>query len=178
MKRLFLSFVVVLCTYAAKAQYVGATDWDSEESFRRDEQYIINDILWLEENPFAAKENNTKAISDYVIKWLAETPYVSVRLDEKFTGGIVQNKKYKYSDKIRVTYLFGKSLYVIEHQGEPDEAAASLRGLEGVVKVYKEILTIDQKAKHRELEFYKELYDSGQLKDYVAAQLKEAGSDF
>lgn len=177
MKKLVLSLVVLMGISTAFAQHVGNTDWDSEEGFRRDEQHIINDILWLEENPFATKENNTKAISDYVIRWLAETPYVSVKLDEIFTGGIVNNKRYKYSDKIRVTYLFGKSLYVIENQEKPDETAASLRGLEGVVKVYKEIVNVDPNAKNRKLEYYKYLFDSNQLRDYVAAQLKEVGSD-
>lgn len=177
MKRLVLSLVVLMGVSTAFAQHVGNTDWDSEESFRQDEQYIINDILWLEENPFATKDNNTKVISDYVIRWITETPYVSVKFDEIFTGGIVNNKKYKYSDKIRVTYLFGKSLYVIEHQGEPNETAASLRGLEGVVKVYREIISVDPNAKHKELEYYKELFDSHQLRDYVAAHLKKMGSD-
>jgi hypothetical protein len=177
MKRFLLVAAIILYASAAHAQYVGTTEWNSEESFKRDEQYIINDIIWLEENPFATKENNTKAISDYVIRWLAETPYISVKLDEIFTGNIVHDKKYKYSDKVRVTYLFGKSLYALQHQAEPDEAAACLRGLEGVVKVYKEIIRVDQKGKHRDLEFFETLYDSGQLKDYVATQLKEGGSD-
>ena len=45
-----------------------------------------------------------------------------------------------------------------------------------MVKVYREILKIDSDAKNRNLELYKNLYESEQLKEYVASQLKNVGS--
>jgi len=176
MKSTGISILLIIFTGFAHAQYLGAMDWESEQDYRDAEQSVVINILWLEENPFATEANDTKAISNYILKWISETPYISVTLDQVFTAEIVNSKRYKYSDKFQVTYLFGKSLYVIEHQDDPDEVEASVRGLTGMVKIYKEILKVDSDAKNRNMELYKNLCESNRLKEYVASQLKNVGT--
>jgi len=176
MKSTGISILLLIFAGFTHAQHLGPMDWESEQDYRDAEQSVLINILWLEENPFATDENDTKTISNYILKWISETPYISVTLDQVFTAGIVNSKKYKYSDKFQVTYLFGKSLYVIENPDDPNEVEASVRGLAGMVKVYREILKIDSDAKNRNLELYKNLYESERLKEYVASQLKNVGS--
>ncbi len=165
---LFILFFVESLT----AQKIGETNWVIENDFRQDEQIIANNIIWLEENPFATDSNDTKAITSYVLNWVTRTPYISVTSEEVFTSGIVNNKKYKYAEKFKVTYLFGKSIYTIQNQDEPKEVDACMRGLAGMIKVYEEILKQDPKATNRDLNYYRDLYYSNRLKGYVEEQLK------
>ena len=149
--------------------------WETESDFREAEPNVIENIVWLEEHPLATESNDTKAISEYVIQWLSETPYVTVRLDEVFTSTIINDRRYKYADKFRVTYLFGKSLYVMTNPGGDEEALACKRGVEGMVKVYEELLKFDSEAQHDELDKYLRLLGNDQLESYVRDQLEESG---
>jgi len=167
-------FLFIVGITISFGQSIGRTDWISEEDFREDESIIVDNILWLEENPFATEANDTKAISEYVLQWLTEAPHLSVRLDEVFTDGIVK-KKYKYGDKMLVTYLFGKSVYTIENQEESSEVNASVRGLVGMLKVYQELLKVDLKAYNKTLDFYSDMHDKGNLDDYVRNLLESRG---
>ena len=81
-----------MLAYSSIAQFLGETGWTTEEEFRSVEERIVENILWLEENPFATDANDTKAISQYVLDWLTETPYISVTLDQIFTDKISNNK--------------------------------------------------------------------------------------
>ncbi|NNF23124.1 MAG: hypothetical protein HKN67_14385 [Saprospiraceae bacterium] len=168
---IFLLFTWV----GGSAQFLGETGWDSEEEFRSVEDKIIENIIWLEENPFATESNDTKAITQYVLDWLTETPYVSVTLDEVFTDGVTNNKKYKYADKLVITYLFGKSVYVIQNPEDNSQVNASTRGVIGMVKVYEELIKSDLKAYSRTMETYQNLYQNGNLEEYVRIKLEELG---
>jgi len=154
---------------------LGESGWVTEEEFRGVEEEILENILWLEENPFATESNDTKAISQYVLDWLTETPYISVTLDQVFTDGITSNKKYKYNDKLLITYLFGKSAYLIQNPQDKSEVNASTRGVIGMVKVYDELIKSDLKAYNRTMETYQDLYTKGNLEEYVQARLAELG---
>jgi len=167
--------VLFLITITCDAQYLGSTDWQSEEDFRADEKKIIDNVLWLEENPFATESNDTKAITEYVLEWLEQTPYISVTLDRIFTERITRSKKYKYGDKFLITYLFGKSLYVIQNPEDKSEINSAVRGVEGMIKVYIELLKADSKAFNRRLEFYKGLYERGGLEEYVRDEFEQRG---
>lgn len=175
MSRVVVTILLLFFSLSGFSQHLGSTDWVTEEDFRVDEAIIVENILWLEENPFATESNDTKAISQYVLDWLTETPYVYVTLDEIFTERIINNKRYKYGDKFLVTYLFGKSAYIIQNPGDKSEVNASTRGVVGMVKVYDELLKVDLKAYNRTLELYRGLYEDGVLEDYVREQLESRG---
>ena len=118
--------------------------------------------------------NDTKAITEYILNWLTNVPYLEVTFDEVFLEGLT-NKKYKFGEKFRVTYLFGKSYYVINHPDPEDaaksEASASARGIEGMVKVYQELLKIDPSVRHRTLEKYSRLLRQEKLENYTSSLL-------
>ena len=175
LNKLIITIVLLTFKTALFAQYLGHTDWSSEDDFRAVEDKIVENIIWLEENPFATDANDTKAISQYVLDWLTETPYLSVTLDQVFTERIDTNKKYKYEDKLLISYLFGKSVYVIQNPEDNSEINASTRGIVGMVKVYNELLKADLKAYNRTMEFYRDLYEQGILEDHVREKLQELG---
>lgn len=175
MVKIILTISSIFLISGVSAQNLGESGWVTEEEFRGVEEEILENILWLEENPFATESNDTKAISQYVLDWLTETPYISVTLDQVFTDGIASNKKYKYNDKLLITYLFGKSAYVIQNPQDKSEVNASTRGVIGMVKVYEELIKSDLKAYNRTMETYQNLYTEGNLEEYVQARLAELG---
>lgn len=169
-----LLFILLSCRLFGQ-EYV--TDWQSESDFHQAEAKVKETILWLEENPLATVSNDTKAMTEYVLTWLANVPYLEVTYDEIFLEGLTDSKRYKFGEKFRITYLFGKSCYVINHQQEMDEAAASARGIAGMVKVYAELKKVDPSVKHRVLEKYLRLEKTGKTLNYVNIQLNKMAKE-
>ena len=167
--------LLIVCITASYGQNIGDTNWKTEQDFRNAEKDVAGSIIWLEQNPFASESNDTKAITSYVLNWITNAPHVFVNNDNLFTLGIVNNKKYKYAEKFRVTYLLGKTIYAINHQEQPDEVEATIRGLEGMINVYEEIIKVDQAVIHRDLENYRQLHHSNRLEEYVRRQMKNSG---
>ena len=173
MKGIVYVLLVVLCfSQIVSAQTITADqNWQSEEDFKGAERNVIENILWLEENPMSTTTNDTKAITEYVLTWLTNNPYMSVTYDEIFLEGLTNSKKYKFGEKFRVTYLFGKSFYVLSLPNQLDESKACARGIEGMVKVYQELKKVDPSVKHRALEKYSRMYKSGKVMEYTKVQL-------
>ena len=169
---LLLFIITYVYAFNLQAQEITEQNWQTEEDFRLVENNIKQSIIWLEENPIATVSNDTKAITEYVLNWLANSPYVSVTYDEVFLEGLT-NKKYKFGDKFRVTYLFGKSYYVITQPEDSigKEVGASARGIEGMVKVYQELIKVDPSVRHRVLDKYSRLVRQEKLENYIETQL-------
>ncbi len=165
-----------LATSSIFAQTIGNTSWDTIEEFKAEEHTIVRNIIWLENNPIATEQNDTKALSENIISWLSNTPYISVILDGVFLENLMNNKRFKYAEKFKVTYLFGKSLFIIEHQDDLDEVKASARGIEGMVTVYNELKTLDPSLNSSILEKYSRLASKGKLEKYVSNRLSESSS--
>ena len=159
------------------AQEITEQNWQTEEDFKAAENNVKQNIIWLEDNPMATVSNDTKAITEYVLNWLTNVPYLSVTFDEVFLEGLA-TKKYKFSEKFRVTYLFGKSYYVITHPEDTlSEAGASSRGIEGMVKVYLELKKIDPSVKHKILEKYSRLVRQEKVYTYAESQLSISNTE-
>lgn len=172
---LYLAFfsLVALNSFA---QQVGNSSWETIEEFKAEEPNIVRNIVWLENNPIATEQNDTKALSENIINWLSNTPYISVILDGVFLERIMDNKKFKYAEKFKVTYLFGKSLYIIEHQDDFDEPKASVRGIEGMIMVYEELKQLDPSLNNSVLEKYARLRKKEKLENYVSDRLAQSSS--
>lgn len=175
MKKLMIVLLMTCFFSQSNAQFIGNTDWETDQEFRDVEEKISNNILWLEQNPFASETNNTKAITSFVLDWVSNVPYILVNNDNLFTESILNSKKYKYAEKFRITYLFGKTYYTIQNQDDPNESEATIRGLIGMINVYEEVLKVDKSVQHRDLENYRQLYYSEQLSSYVKTRLKVSG---
>ncbi len=172
--RVYVIFIsLIISSLNLFAQTTIDANWESESDFRKDEPKVIENIVWLEANPIASATNNTKDITAYVVNWLSNCPYVTVLYDEVFLEGLANNKKYKFSEKFRVTYLFGKSYYLLLNPGDPNEAKACARGIEGMVKVYRELKKVDPDAKHSMLEKYSRLEKKGKIEAYATNLLSK-----
>ncbi len=169
-----ITFFFSLSVLTAYAQAVENTSWATIEEFKAEEPIIIRNIIWLENNPIATDQNDTKALSENIINWLTNTPYISVNLEGVFLENLMRNKRFKYAEKFKVTYLFGKSLYIIQHQDALDEVKASTRGIEGMINVYNELKLVDPSLTNNQLERYARLSAKGKLEEYVADRLKQS----
>ena len=154
-------------------QQITDQNWSSEEDFRKDEPIVKANIIWLENNPLATTTNDTKALTQFVLNWVSNTPYISVKYDEIFLAGLTNSKKYKFGEKFRVTYLFGKSFYVLENPKENNEANASARGIEAMVTVYNELKKIDPSVRNSLLEKYSRLVKKGKTQVFTRSQLSK-----
>ncbi len=176
MRFILTLFFYSLLSFSLFAQSIGNTSWETIEEFKAEEPVIVRNIIWLENNPIATEQNDTKALSESIISWLSNTPYISVILDGVFLENLMNNKRFKYAEKFKVTYLFGKSLYIIEHQDDLDEVKASTRGIEGMVTVYKELKQLDPSLNNSVLEKYERLNTKGKLDKYVRDRLAQSNS--
>lgn len=174
MRTLFIVFFLITIYLPGVAQTVGNLSWETIDEFKAEEPNIVKNIVWLENNPIATEQNDTKALSEYIISWLSNTPYLKVVLDGVFLESLMNNKQFKYAEKFKVTYLFGKSLYIIEHQDNPDEISASTRGVEGMVTLYKELKLVDPSLRNSVLEKYTRLSQKGKLESYVRDKLSSS----
>lgn len=175
--RTFLFFIISSLPFTSLlAQQINTTSWETIEEFKAEEANIAKNIVWLENNPIATEQNDTKALSENIISWLTNTPYISVVLDGVFLENLMDNKRFKYAEKFKVTYLFGKSLYIIEHQNDLDEVKASVRGIEGMVTVYAELKQLDPSLSNSILEKYNRLKTKGKLEKYVADRLANSNT--
>ncbi len=173
--RLLFLFVIFFIRHLALAQSLpqGDYNWQTEADYRQYEDEVLATIEWLEENPIATTDNDTKAMTAFVLAWLAGVPYITVTYNDIFLESIANSKKYRFAEKFRVTYLLGKAYYYIKHPDNPDEAEACARGITGMVKVYEELKKVDPSVQHWRLEKYSRLYHNGKLLTYVRRQLSK-----
>ncbi|MCF6352900.1 MAG: hypothetical protein L3J06_07805 [Cyclobacteriaceae bacterium] len=176
MRFVIFSFFFNLSMLTAYAQQVNNSSWATIEEFKAEEPTIIRNIIWLENNPIATDQNDTKALSENIINWLTNTPYISVNLEGVFLENLMRNKRFKYAEKFKVTYLFGKSLYIIQHQDTLDEVKASARGIVGMINVYSELKLVDPSLTNNQLKKYARLSAKGKLEEYVADRLEQSSS--
>lgn len=174
MPKPLLLFAMILISGSVCSQTLTDQDWSSEEDFRVVEPVVTENIIWLENHPLATPENDTKALTAYVLNWISEVPYLEIEYNELFISQLSNSKRYKFGEKFRVTYLFGKSYYLIENPGDDDEAKASARGIEGMVTVYGELLKTDPSVRNSLLEKYSRLVKKGRTVEYTQSMLDKA----
>lgn len=172
--RLLFLLMFLVMNLSVVAQQMSDQNWKTEEDFQKDEQLVLNNIIWLEDHPLATDTNDTKAISAYVLNWISNTPTITVNYDEIFLAGLTNSKKYKFGEKFRVTYLFGKSYFVLTQPNDEDEAKACARGISGMVKVYNQLKKIDPSVKNKLLDKYARLVKNNKVETYTQDRLAKS----
>lgn len=174
MPKPLLLLVFLLIAGSVTSQTLTDQDWSTEDDFRAIEPVVLENIIWLENHPLATSENDTRALTAYVLNWISKVPYLEVEYNELFISQLSNSKRYKFGEKFRVTYLLGKSYYLIDNQGDTDEAKASARGIEGMVAVYGELLKTDPSVKNSLLEKYSRLVKKDKTVEYTQSMLEKA----
>jgi hypothetical protein len=112
----------------------------------------------LKANPQELKESG---ILPFLITWISGSPDVSVAVNMEVIPGVM-DESYMYSGEMLCIYLAG--MVLAKADGETDEAAVQLAGLQAVLKAYEKV-SGDQKVK--EMEKLLKLREKGKLADHV-----------
>lgn len=170
MKTVYLIFFTFLPTVALTQNIPEPPNWETEEDYKRVEDAIVENILWLEENPITKDDEKAKLVYEYVLRWLVDCTYIIVEVEGDFITPIDTN--YKYNSTMTVAYMLGKGLYAIR-EIDQNRIDAVKRGVLGMIYTYNSILKSDVEAKNETLEKYKNLYGEGLLRNYIEENLTE-----
>lgn len=144
------------------------SQWKTDEDFKSFEPQIINYINWLEVNPLPANEEQQKKINAIVLLWFINNKNIQLNINAKFVyGAESKDKTYKYIGDLLMSYMFGKGLYLIEHQNSEDGYQADLRGVNAMITSYKLILREKPDAVSNIMEMYIKMQEQNTLEDYV-----------
>jgi len=168
MKPFFISLILTFLSLTTSAQ---SSDWQTKEDYLRDTAQVAKTILWLEQNPFPELFSERQQKSAYAFKWIEGAPYM-VNVNATFLQPVLEDSKFAYKDMMVSQFLFGKGLYLIQHNGDKNEDEANLRGVQSMVTLYKHIKATDKRAKNKLLEKMEAAADKNKLRMYILSQMK------
>lgn len=153
---LFTLLVVGLSSQAALAQ--------SQKD--KDRASFISNAKLLEKKPF---DQNAAKAREWGFKWLVETDDVSVTLCSE-TMKLIPEKKNKFKGELLMQFNFGMAVFKLENPDKKnDEAAATLAGLESMLRTYEAMIAENEKAQNAELDALLAKHSNGELKALVEA---------
>lgn len=138
--------------------------WKTKEDFEAAEGNVKKFISWLQNNTPAQDKDLRKAVSAYVLKWFVDCPYIAISIDEKFE---LLNSGYTYEPDMLGIYMFGIGYYLIEHKNEKMGLKSVYAGYKSMLALYETILKSEPSATSKQLDEYKKLESSSELKSYI-----------
>ena len=138
--------------------------WKTKEDFEAAEGNVKKFISWLQNNTPAQDKDLRKAVSAYVLKWFVDCPYIAISIDEKFE---LLNSGYTYEPDMLGIYMFGIGYYLIEHKNEKMGLKSVYAGYKSMLALYDTILKAESSATSKQLDEYKKLESSSELKSYI-----------
>jgi hypothetical protein len=163
-----LSIMLALLIVALTAQITFA-----QSQKEKDKAAFISNARLLEKKPF---DPNAATAREWGFKWLVETDQVTVKLCSE-TMKLVPEKKNKFKSELLMQFTFGTAVFKLENPDKKDdEIAATVAGLESVLRTYEAMIAENEKAKNAELDALLVKRGSGELKAVVeAAQCEKKG---
>lgn len=142
MKKLLIIFtllVVALCSQVVLAQ----------SQKEKDRASFISNTKLLEKKPF---DPNAPTARSWNFKWVSDTDEVSIVLCSELMK-IVPEKKNKFKAELFFQLTFGIAVFKLENPDQKtDEAAATLAGIESMLRTYEVMVGENEKAKNAELD--------------------------
>lgn len=138
--------------------------WKTKEDFEAAEGNVKKFILWLQTNTPSQDKDLRKDVSAYVLKWFIDCPYISISIDEKFE---LLKSGYTYEPDMLGIYMFGIGYYLIEHKNEKMGLKSVHAGYKSMLTLYDTILKSEPSATNKQLDEYKKLESSSELKSYI-----------
>lgn len=138
--------------------------WKTKEDFEAAEGNVKKFILWLQNNTPAQDKDLRKDVSAYVLKWFVDCPYIAISIDEKFE---LLKSGYTYEPDMLGIYMFGIGYYLIEHKNEKMGLKSVYEGYKSMLALYDTILKAEPTATNKQLDEYKKLESSSELKSYI-----------
>lgn len=156
-----LTVMLALLLMALSVSYTFAQDQK-----QKDRASFISNAKLLEKKPLDA---DAKAAREWGFKWLVETDDVSVTLCSE-TMKLIPEKKNKFKSELLMQFTFGTAVFKLENPArQTDEIAATVAGLESVLKSYEAMIAENDKAKNAEMDALLIKRNNGELKAIVAA---------
>lgn len=138
--------------------------WKTKEDFEAAEGNVKKFILWLQTNTPSQDKDLRKDVSAYVLKWFIDCPYIAISIDEKFE---LLKSGYTYEPDMLGIYMFGIGYYLIEHKNEKMGLKSVHAGYKSMLTLYDTILKSEPSATNKQLDEYKKLESSSELKSYI-----------
>lgn len=138
--------------------------WKTKEDFEAAEGNVKKFIVWLQNNTPAQDKDLRKDVSAYVLKWFVDCPYIAISIDEKFE---LLKSDYTYEPDMLGIYMFGIGYYLIEHKNEKMGLKSVYAGYKSMLTLYDTILKAEPTATNKQLDEYKKLESSSELKSYI-----------
>lgn len=127
------------------------------ETVTTENEKIIAAYNWLLETPLGKEPEKRKSINAFLLKWMTETPKVSIELSQKMVP-------YMECNECLVVFMGGWAKYELE-SSSTNKVRANLMGLENVIKFYQK-----NKSKigvNKDIEKFIKLKNNNKLEDYI-----------
>lgn len=154
MKKTAVLFALLIVALTAQITF-------AQSKKEKDRAAFISNTRLLEKKPF---DSNAPAAREWGFKWLVETDEVTVTLCSE-TMKLIPEKKNKFKSELLLQLNFGVAVFKLENPDKKtDEAAATLAGLESVLRTYEAMIAENEKAKNAELDALLVKRGNGELK--------------
>lgn len=165
MKKLSITFALLVVALSAQITF-------AQSQKEKDRTAFITNTKLLEKKPF---DPNAATARQWGFKWLADTDEVSVVLCSEMMK-LVPEKKNKFKGELLMQLTFGIAVFKLENpERKTDEAAATLAGLESMLRAYEVMLAENEKAKNADLDALLAKRAGGELKAVAEASKCEKG---
>ena len=132
----------------------------------KDRAAFISNTKFLEKKPL---DSNAAAAREWGFKWLVDTDDVTVTLCSE-TMKLIPEKKNKFKSELLMQFTFGTAVFKLENpESKTDEIAATVAGLESVLRTYEVMIAVNEKAKNAELDDLTVKRNNNELKAVVEA---------
>jgi len=136
---------------------------NAKEDYSKYEADIIKAAKWLEETDLDKETDKRQQVDDFLAKWIAGSPTVTVSLDELVTKIIDRNPQLLY------IYIASYSRSVLLNKESPNTLLAVKDGVLSVLKVYKKGIGV---VRNRQLERLAKMDQDSQIEDYILNAMK------
>jgi hypothetical protein len=164
---------ILLCLIVFRSVAQTGPNVPKDYSLKKAEDYaplkqnVIDCIKWMRSNHPDFQPSQRKEAAAFVLQWITGSPDVSVQLGTKFFTDVSGDKKFAYGSDLSMMFMFGKTLFLIEHPENKSEADAEYAGVKDMLTLYEVILKKNPDMKSKVLDKYVKLEKDGKLKDTV-----------
>ncbi|HYK76116.1 MAG TPA: hypothetical protein VEV16_04005 [Daejeonella sp.] len=136
---------------------------ESPADFKAYETEVIQCIYWLAETPRNTHPEMRQKTEDFLVQWIYGSPYVNVIIEP-----YIMKLSSKNADLL-LSFIFGYSLYQLEHPGDKNLLPANVAGLTNLLNDYQKNLKVLKKDPL--IDKVIGLQASGKLSDWILPQL-------
>lgn len=159
MKKIYILFTLLIFALSTQIAF-------AQSQKEKDRAAFISNTKLLEKKPLAP---NAKVAREWGFKWLVDTDEVSVSICSEILK-LIPEKKNKFKGELLMQLNFGTAVFKLENPDrKTDEAAATVAGLESMLRAYEAMVAENEKAKNSEMDALLAKRNNGELKTVADA---------